>query len=75
MTNPVEDHPSVQEFARNMGLSATHVADTLARLAATLQRHQEAIEAAHAAYRDALVDRHPRGRAAQRSPYDVGSRR
>ena len=75
MSIPGENHPNVQEFARNMGLSAARVADTLRRLAETLQAHQNGIEAAHAAYRDALDAEHPRGRAAQRSPYDVGSRR
>ena len=72
----LENHPNVQEFARNMGLSTAHVADALARMAKTLQDHQDAIEAAQAAMLDALeaARQHPSGRTAQRSPYDVGSR-
>lgn len=69
----LEENASVQRAAALIGVTAAQVAAALRRLAETLQAHRDGIEAAHAAYQAALAaHRPPTGRAAQRSPYDIG---
>lgn len=71
----LEQNASVQRAAASMGMTAAQIvdiADSLRRMAGTLQRHQDGIEAAYAAYRAALATHEPaQGREAQRSPYDI----